>query len=79
MIWGRGKRTCNTTQELSSKILDVVPRKRCKLVFLEEIINTHSKELRHEAYMVSMIKPMQEVYAFAVIRLLSHGIAEPND
>jgi hypothetical protein len=28
--------------------------------------------------MVSMIKPMQKVYAFAVIKLLSHGISESS-
>jgi len=38
---------------------------RSKLVFFEKVVHTHSQELGHEAYVVSMIEPMQEVYTFA--------------
>jgi hypothetical protein len=50
---------------LASKGLDVLPRKRRKVVVLEEVVQTHPQKLGDEAYMVSMVKPMQEMNAFA--------------
>jgi hypothetical protein len=57
--------TRDTTQELASKGLNVLPRKRRKVVVLQEIVQTHPQEFRDEAYMVAMVEPMQEMYAFA--------------
>jgi hypothetical protein len=45
--------------------LDVLPRKRRKVVVLEEVVQTHPQKLGDEADMVSMVKPMQEMNAFA--------------
>jgi hypothetical protein len=62
------RRTGDTAQKLSGEILNVMARKRGKFIFLEEIVNTHPKKLGHEAYVVSVIKPVQEVYAFTGIK-----------
>jgi len=57
--------TGHAAQQLTGKTLDVVPRKGCKVVLLEKIIDTHAEELRDETYVVPMIKPREQMYAVA--------------
>ena len=52
-------------QELSCKRLDVDTLERCKLVILEEGAHTHVEEIKHKAYVIPVVRPVEEVDAFA--------------
>jgi hypothetical protein len=43
----------------------VVSRKRRKIIFLEEVINTHAQKFRNQTNMISVIEPAQKMDAVA--------------
>jgi hypothetical protein len=50
--------TCDAAEKLAGKVLDMLSRKRRKLVFFQEVVHAHSQELRDKTYMVSVVKPV---------------------
>jgi hypothetical protein len=52
------KLTGDTAQQLPGKRLYVMSGKGCEIVVLQEIIHTHPKQLRYNAYMVAVVKPL---------------------
>lgn len=62
-IW---RLTGDAAEQLPGKILNLIAWKRSKVVLLEEVIHTHAEQFRHEAYVIPMVKPVQEVNTFAV-------------
>ena len=55
------KLTCYASQELAGKLLNVMTRERREVVFLEEVVHTHTQKFRNQTNMVSVIEPAKEV------------------
>lgn len=51
--------TGDAAQQLTSKGLDVLPGKWCKIILFQKIVQAHSQKLRNEAYMIAMVEPME--------------------
>ena len=58
--------TCDAAKQLTCESLNVMAGKWCKVIFLEEVIDTHPKELGDETYVVPMVKPVQEMNTFTI-------------
>lgn len=43
----------------------MLPRKGCKLIFLEKVVDAHPVEVGNQAYMVLVVEGSQEVDTFA--------------
>jgi hypothetical protein len=56
--------TSNTSEYLSRKGLDLMSRERGETIVSKKIINAHPEELRHQTYVIAMVKPIQQMYAF---------------
>lgn len=61
---GDGVRTGDGAQELAGKVLDMMPRKRRKVVLLEKVVDAHPQQLADDADVVAVVEPAEEVYAF---------------
>ena len=57
--------TSDTSQQLTSERLDVMTWERRKFVLFQEVVYAHPQQLRYKTYMVSMVKPVKQVDAFA--------------
>lgn len=62
--------TSNTGEQLSCKILDLCAWKWDKAVTLQEIKDALAKQVRNDAYVISIIKGVSKVYAFVAVRLV---------
>lgn len=51
-----------------------------KVIFLEEVVHAHPQQLRNEAYVVQVVKPVQQVDAFTTIcgQYWKHGKHKEN-
>jgi hypothetical protein len=55
--------TSHAIQQLVGEFINVGSREWLKLIILQEVINTHSQELRDKTDVVAMIEPIEEVDA----------------
>lgn len=62
--------TSNTREELPSKALDLTARKRHKSISFQKIENALSKEVGNDAYVVSKVERIAQVYALVSICLI---------
>jgi hypothetical protein len=72
-------RTSHTAEKLLGERLDMIARERSKIVLLEKVIDTHAEQLGHQAYVIPIVKPIQNVNAFTKKGKHQSGVLRTRD
>lgn len=52
---------------MPSKRLDLMAWERRKVILLEEVVDAHAQQLGDQTYVIPMVEPVEEMYAFTAV------------